>query len=278
MAEQKQITLKDVQKVELEMLLFLDKVCKENNLKYFLVGGTLLGAIRHKGFIPWDDDVDVAMFREDYDKLASILKGNQYSNGKYFYQDDLTDKGYYLSYAKIRLLNSFAYEPNFAKTKMEQRGFFIDIFPLDYCDKPSTRLKIRYKILSVYNYRCFRNSGFVLRRGGKPFWWICNLFLHLRTKNGVIKAYKRKIKYGINKSNREYVASYSGANYYPKEIFKTELFGEGTYLEFEGHQLMVPSKYIEQTSQIYGNDFMNLPTSEEDKRIHLDLSKCLLED
>ena len=67
-------TVEELQKIELEILKYIDKVCKENSLTYFLAYGTLIGAIRHKGFIPWDDDVDIQMPRDDYNKLCEILK------------------------------------------------------------------------------------------------------------------------------------------------------------------------------------------------------------
>ena len=85
--------LKQLQKVELELLKDFDEMCKENHVQYFLAYGSLLGAIRHKGFIPWDDDVDVHMFGKDYLKLTEALKDNK--NEKYFFQSLETEKNYF---------------------------------------------------------------------------------------------------------------------------------------------------------------------------------------
>ena len=74
------ICLEELKKIELDILLYIDKVCSENDLRYMLCGGTLLGAVRHKGFIPWDDDIDIMMPRPDYNKFIEILNK---SNGKY---------------------------------------------------------------------------------------------------------------------------------------------------------------------------------------------------
>ncbi len=76
--------LKQIQEIELEMLLEVDRICKENNIKYSIIGGTLLGAVRHGGFIPWDDDADVAMLRPEYEKFCSIIDAKLDSSRFYF--------------------------------------------------------------------------------------------------------------------------------------------------------------------------------------------------
>ena len=72
----KKLDLKEIQKIELDILIYLDKVCKKNNIKYYLSSGTLLGAVKYKGFIPWDDDIDVILMRDEYLRLMDILKNN----------------------------------------------------------------------------------------------------------------------------------------------------------------------------------------------------------
>lgn len=117
--------------VMLDLLVEFDRVCKKNGIKYFASGGTMLGAIRHKGFIPWDDDIDLMMFREDYDKLLEI--GPKEFQHPYFFQNKLTDPCCVDLISKLRNTETTALMLNEVGTKFEyNRGIFIDIFPLDF--------------------------------------------------------------------------------------------------------------------------------------------------
>ena len=135
-------------KLHAELLIIMDeidRVCKKNNLRYYLVGGSLLGAVRHKGFIPWDDDLDIAMPREDLNKLleisASVLSPNYYVK---WYQDD---PRYWNPFPKICKRGTL-FDEN--KEEWEKTGLFIDIFPLDlspaYCKNLYYRKVISKKI------------------------------------------------------------------------------------------------------------------------------------
>ena len=119
-------TVEELQKIELEILKYIDKVCKENNLTYFLAYGTLIGAIRHKGFIPWDDDVDIQMPRDDYNKLCDILKEE---NGRYKLLDHKEGLGYIYPFAKVIDSNTRLIETGLTETV--NMGVYIDIFPID---------------------------------------------------------------------------------------------------------------------------------------------------
>ena len=96
--------LKKLQKIELDILIEFDKICKKNNLRYVLVGGTLIGAIRHKGFIPWDDDIDVSMPRKDYNKFIKIQE-KELNHNKYYFQSMETNDKFGLPFAKLRRKN-----------------------------------------------------------------------------------------------------------------------------------------------------------------------------
>lgn len=110
----------------LEILLYIDKVCKDNHIKYWLSSGTLLGAVRHGGFVPWDDDLDIEMLREDYDKFINIFPSNKY----FALQTYKNDKNYLLPFAKVRdlhsELNEFGHNATF-----KHKGLFVDIFCLE---------------------------------------------------------------------------------------------------------------------------------------------------
>ena len=131
MAEAKTLTPEEfrrLQLVQLDMLVELDRVCRQNNIPYTMFGGTMLGAVRHKGYIPWDDDADVAMLREDYERFKRVL--GQLNPDICYFQDHTTDPGYRWGYGKLRRTGT-----TFVRAGQEhlkgKTGVFIDIFPFD---------------------------------------------------------------------------------------------------------------------------------------------------
>ena len=119
-----QLSLEELKQIELDILKRFDAICRENNLQYSLAYGTMLGAVRHQGFIPWDDDIDVFMKREDYEKLLSL----QYDDGRYEIKSYRYTKGYYYPFSKMIDAFTVLDEPWRADKNM---GVYIDIFPLD---------------------------------------------------------------------------------------------------------------------------------------------------
>lgn len=122
----------DLRKAQMRMLDILkvvDGICQKHGLKYWLTCATLLGAIRHGGFVPWDDDLDIAMMREDYLKLMEILPKELPENLEL--QNDVTEPGYVYLYAKVRDKNSLIVETCDVNKRFKQQGLFIDIFPME---------------------------------------------------------------------------------------------------------------------------------------------------
>ncbi len=114
--------------VQLELLQKFIEVCQRYNLRYWVCGGTLLGAVRHKGFIPWDDDIDVSMMREDYDRLQAVAA--EAFQPPFFYQTAYTDKDYYRSHGQLRMDGTAAIRPSDCFQPYHQ-GIFMDVFPID---------------------------------------------------------------------------------------------------------------------------------------------------
>ncbi len=121
--------LRKLQLVLVEMLEEIDRICKKNGIKYNIFAGTLLGAVRHKGFIPWDDDLDIAVLREEYYKLREACK-RDLDETRFFFQDNTTDPHYSWGYARIRYKNTEFVRLGQEHMKMKT-GIFLDIFPLD---------------------------------------------------------------------------------------------------------------------------------------------------
>ena len=118
---------KKLQSKIFEMLKDIDKLCKENDIEYYLISGSALGAVRHKGFIPWDDDLDIGMTDENYFKFLKICE-EKLDKDKYFVQTPKTEKNYYLSFAKIRDITTTLVEENNVDIDITY-GVYIDVFP-----------------------------------------------------------------------------------------------------------------------------------------------------
>lgn len=123
-------TLKKLHKVLLELLCEFDRICRRHGIEYTLSGGTLLGAVRHDGFIPWDDDVDVSMRREDYERFREACR-SELDTERFFWQDNLTDKEYPWGYGRLRRKDTEFVRIGQEHMKM-RTGIFLDVFPNDY--------------------------------------------------------------------------------------------------------------------------------------------------
>ena len=122
-------TLRMLQMIELEMLLEVNRICEKYDIPYNIIGGTLLGAIRHNGFIPWDDDADITMLRNDYNYFRNICK-KELDNSRFYFQDAENTDGYRWSYGKIRRKNTL-FLREYQEHMPYEQGVFIDIFPVD---------------------------------------------------------------------------------------------------------------------------------------------------
>ena len=260
--------LKELQQKELEILKYFDKLCKKHNLEYFLAYGTLLGAVRHKGFIPWDDDIDVHMKGEDYLKLIDILKNN--FDKKYFFQSIETEKNYYALWNKIRMKNTIFVEKGWENVNINQ-GIFLDIFPLiEYPDNNKSLKKIDTKI---------KITKLLIENNIKP-----NKFTHLYGKSGkilskIFRLIPQSIRNKIALKNIKYLCNYkSNSGYYfsPDEGLQKKSkkidFESSTNLKFEDCELKCPIGYDEYLKAIY-NDYMTLP-KEEDRIGHGEAYLC----
>ena len=138
--------LRQLQMIELEMLIEVDRICKKCGIKYNIIAGTLLGAVRHDGFIPWDDDADIAMLRPEYEKFRQACK-TELDTTRFYFQDHRNTRGYRWGYGKLRRKNTLFLRENQEHMPYKQ-GVFIDIFPLD-------GVPDNYLLRSIHNFHCF---------------------------------------------------------------------------------------------------------------------------
>ena len=257
-------TLEQLQKMkalELDMLASFVEVCEKLALRYYLVGGTLLGAVRHQGFIPWDDDIDVAMPRQDYEIF--LREGQRYLPEHYFIQCLATDPAYAMNFAKIRDCRTTFVEYTVRKYPMNH-GVFVDIFPLDNYpagEKEQKKLDFHQKI---FNYRT-RAAVEVPREARHSF----PVELGLNTLAALSclpyprlrKALESREKLHKSVPPGEKWANYCGA-WGKKEIMPADWYGEGVDLTFEGLTVRGPEHWDKWLTQVYGN-YMQLPPVEK---------------
>ncbi len=254
--------IRKLQLLQLEILKDIDKICSKHGLTYYLIGGTLLGAVRHKGFIPWDDDLDIAMYREDYELVQKIIKKDH--SEKYFVQNSYTDKNYTRFICKIRLNGTLQIEKGFDGIAMHQ-GIYIDIFPLDKVNKKGglwleirgwlIRLLLAYKTAHV-------STHFDMVKWKKYTKKIVSRFTFLIPQRLINWAIDRLCIADKNKNN-PYTTSFLSGYGWKKQLFSNEVFGRGVRLEFEGLYFNSPDKYEVVLKRLY-NDYWKLPP--EDKR------------
>lgn len=257
--QNKIIDIKDIHSIELNILKYVTKVCKENNLRYYLCGGTLLGSIRHQGFIPWDDDIDISMPRPDYMKLLEILKYGERYKSLSFYNNDT----YYYSFAKIIDTNTIVKEVNL-EYDIRGLGVCIDIFPLDGI--PNDR-KVKNKHLrSIFRYRnlLYNSLSSTCPNSANKFKLLVRYFIWkyarlIGWEKWILKVEELGNLYSYD-SSQEVGCIVSGYKY--KEIMDKNVFGLGDKKLFEGELYIVPSNYDKYLKSLYGN-YKELPPIEK---------------
>ncbi|MDO5124203.1 MAG: LicD family protein [Eubacteriales bacterium] len=254
--------MRKLQLEELEILRYFDAFCREHKLHYYIVGGTLIGAVRHKGFIPWDDDIDVSMPRKDFDRLLKIAE--EKLSPDYFLQNQKTEKGCYFYYAKLRKNGTYFGEDKFEHLPLH-KGIFIDIFPLDFLPSQSILQKLSFKAFSLLGgFICSKEktTEFLYKNMSLPFIVTFRILQCLLPKWFLLSFRKFLGKLLNLLSNKKYLASLSGFHGYPQEVCPAELWGEGVDIEFEGTTVRAPSEYHRLLTHMFG-DYMVLPPEED---------------
>ena len=260
-------SLRALQLKELDLLKFFQQVCKDNNIEYYALGGTLLGAIRHKGFIPWDDDIDVGIPRPDYDRLCKILEGLPES-GKIKFRTFRNTENYIRYFGRIEDESMAIVRHDNIK---EERAFaWIDLFPLDAMPNNALLRKMKvFQVLvlrAIYRFSCFDTLVNVNKKG-RPLHERILIWVGLHTPiqkffntQNCLRALEKALT-STPYETSDYLVNAMGA-YKFREMFHKKYYGEGKMYPFEDTEICGPEDYDFVCTQLYG-DYMTPPKMEE---------------
>ena len=240
---------KKIWAVELDLLKKFADVCEKHDLQYFMDGGTLLGAIRHKGFIPWDDDVDVIMPRKDYNRLIEIAEDE--FKDPYFFQTSLTTDGFFRTHVQIRNTSTTGFIVADAAKKDVKKGIWLDVFALDNVadgllakklqkekiQRVKTLLKRKYDIESTAFSRAFYN---------------------VFSFETLFKYFDRKVLGAYEKKNTKWVGDLT-LQWRNRCMWPVSYYDGYCYLDFENIKLRAPIFYNEVMKRQYGKKYMDFP-------------------
>ncbi len=241
---------KEMQRYILGILLAIDKVCKEHGLRYYLLAGTMLGAVRHKGFVPWDDDADVALPREDYNLL--IAHANEWLPERYELISDLQDPMYPYQFARIQDKET---------TYILRRDFDfvggvpVDVFPLDGMTRNTLGRRLHYLKYGIAKKLLYFSTVNPYKHG-HGVKSLFPLMMHKIVSQGWAHHKMNNIQQEYSYTGSSLIADHD--NDPSRGILPKEVYGTPTPVEFEGHQLMgvqVPDFYLK---YCYG-DYMRMP-------------------
>lgn len=245
-------TLREHQQMLLVILREFDRICKELKIPYVLFAGTLLGAVRHQGFIPWDDDLDVMLYREDYERF--LAQADQYLNqDKFFLQKEFTEH-WPMFFSKLRMNRTTCLEKFHPKDPKMHQGIYIDIFPCDNAARSRVGQLIQFGASKIIIAKSLDRRGYETDN------------LKKKLLMGVCRCLPRSLFLRIVKGPRKIGSQVhvflGGARSFEKNIFPRTYFLNKMEFPFEGELYSIPREYDALLRMLYG-DYMVLPPPEE---------------
>lgn len=254
--------IKHLQSVLLQMMKDIDSFCRNNGIEYYLFAGTALGAKRHGGFIPWDDDLDIALTPQNYDKFISLAKV-RLNNEKYYFQEGETDWPEHFS--KVRLRNTHIREKGEYFLGKGKDGIYIDIFRVDYASNNKMGRMLQYffgKLWLAYNQK---SKGYHSNSISKKIILKVAGLLEFRPIYHFVR--NNYLKY--NASSTKWIADVMGRTRWNTAFIPSNYYGTPTETNFEGESFFAP-EYLHEYLQCYYGDYMQLPPIEKRKGLHIE--------
>ncbi|MBO5136577.1 MAG: LicD family protein [Clostridia bacterium] len=247
--------LKEQQAVLLELLHEFDRVCKNNHISYVMFCGSALGAVRHNGIIPWDDDLDVSMLRSDYERFLKVAPNEL--NEQYYLQAE-GSAHWMMNFSKLRKNNTTYLEKFHPKDKQMHQGIYIDIFPCDNASDKEWIRKMQFYASRVVLAKSLWKRGYETNSVKKKlFMGLCSILPE--------KPFK-KLSMMKNKSDSQYVQTFLACtSKYRRGVYDRTWFTETTEVAFEDMIVPISAHYDALLTKLYG-DYMQIP-SEEDRKI-----------
>ena len=253
--------LRHLQLVILQIAKDIDNLCRKNEIKYFVLGGSAIGAIRHKGFIPWDDDFDIIMDVDNYNRFCKVCR-TQLDNEKYYFQEGEID--WPCSFSKIKLRGTIFEEPSAYVNESGEKGIFVDIFKME--NSPSKPLAQRWQYICAKYLLCYS----LLERGWdktSPAKTIMTLSAFPLKLKFLRKIFKKQVE-RWNKSETDYYGYFAGPYRFRQCFFDRKDFDDSLYVTFEDTLFPVPVGYDNWLNHVFG-DYMTPPPAKEQVGRHL---------
>lgn len=257
-----EITVKKQKELLVDLLVYIDNICKKNNINYSLIGGSLIGSIRHKGIIPWDDDIDIILLDDEYEKLINILKQE---NGRYKLLDHRYNSSYYYPFAKIIDTKTTIKEDGYKE--IEEYGVYLDIFKYFKVSNSKVLRKIQYKLLMFQKnvlrfYYCNKHNN--------KNAFIKNLAVKILNKIGhkpILFIYNKICDIHKNDKKSKYISPNWPTFGEEKSVQKLSDFQKFINTDFEGHKIMITKNYDRILKTTFGN-YMKFPPKNEQVSLH----------
>lgn len=256
----RKMEIRELQLLQLDVMKEIHEVCIKHKIEYYLIAGSILGAVRHGGFIPWDDDIDIAMMRPQYDKFRRVFF-EEFDQTRYFLQDYDTDKEHRPALMRFCIkgtIQDLPYEYHLKNCK----NTYIDIFPLDNVPNGEKKRKIHAFLNRICDKLLIKKLYITSNKGWneKVYWIVCKILPLNLIRNMKVRCMKM-----YNNDHRCYAVCSMESHYsYEKQTMDKSIYGKPTLIKFEDTYFYGPEKTEEYLMKLYGINYMQIPS--EDKR------------